>query len=165
MNVQIYDERVCKLGKGSLWHPGCNQLFWIDILNKHLLCTQEDTVSQQILRQALSSKDEWPVEDPEIFIDLRAKTLNPDGAVIDASGCLWSAQWGAVRVARHSPTGEFLQAIDFPASQISFPAFGGKNYNTLLATSAAIGKQGNHEGITFSIKDVAFGLPEYSVNL
>ena len=41
----------------------------------------------------------WPSSDPEVFIDLTEDNLNPDGAIIDRSGNLWSAQWGASRVA------------------------------------------------------------------
>lgn len=32
----IYDDTVCKLGEGPLWHPGRQELFWFDILGKRL---------------------------------------------------------------------------------------------------------------------------------
>lgn len=279
--MQIYDERVCKLGEGPLWHPGRGQLFWFDILKNRLLSTKDgvalqwdfnehvsaagwvdddtllvasetallrfdlrsgemdqitaleaknpltrsndgradpwggfwigtmgkngepkagaiyrfyrgeitilypeitvsnticfapdkscayfsDTQSHQIMRQSLSASNGWPDGSPEVFIDLRAAGLKPDGAVVDASGCLLNAQWGAARVARYSPTGEFLDAIDFPAKQISCPAFGGKNLNTLFATSAAIGMKGAHHGKTFSVAGVAVGQAEHAIIL
>ncbi len=34
---RVYDERVCALGEGPLWHPLRKQLFWFDILGKRLL--------------------------------------------------------------------------------------------------------------------------------
>ena len=37
MTVQTYDERICALGEGPLWHPEREQLFWCDILGKRLL--------------------------------------------------------------------------------------------------------------------------------
>jgi sugar lactone lactonase YvrE len=37
MKVEIFDDRVCKLGEGPLWHPVREQLFWFDILGKRLL--------------------------------------------------------------------------------------------------------------------------------
>lgn len=35
--MMIYDDRVCALGEGPLWHPERGQLFWFDILGKRLL--------------------------------------------------------------------------------------------------------------------------------
>jgi sugar lactone lactonase YvrE len=37
----IYDDTLCDLGEGPLWHPGRGQLFWFDILGRRLL-TRED---------------------------------------------------------------------------------------------------------------------------
>lgn len=110
-----------------------------------------DTPTQQIMRQALDQEG-WPKGAPEVFIDLRAQGLNPDGAVVDAEGCLWNAQWGASRVARYAPDGQFLSAVEFPASQISCPAFGGDDLTTLFATSAAEGfvDPAPEEGQTFA---------------
>ena len=36
-NSQVFDERVCALGEGPLWHPLRKQLFWFDILGKKML--------------------------------------------------------------------------------------------------------------------------------
>jgi sugar lactone lactonase YvrE len=33
----VFDDRVCELGEGPLWHPERQQLFWFDILGKRLL--------------------------------------------------------------------------------------------------------------------------------
>ncbi len=35
--AQIFDDRLCELGEGPLWHPVRGQLFWFDILGKRLL--------------------------------------------------------------------------------------------------------------------------------
>ncbi len=122
-----------------------------------------DTPTHQIMRQALSGSEGWPEGPPQVFIDLRAQALNPDGAVVDAAGCLWNAQWGASRIARYSPAGAFMDAIDFPARQMSCPAFGGSNGDTLYGTSAAIGMTGADDGKTFGVAGVAKGQPEYAV--
>lgn len=36
----IYDERICELGEGALWHPERGQYFWFDILGRRLLSRQ-----------------------------------------------------------------------------------------------------------------------------
>ncbi len=35
--MKIFDDRVCQLGEGPLWHPEREQLFWFDILGKRML--------------------------------------------------------------------------------------------------------------------------------
>ncbi len=32
-----FDDRVCELGEGAIWHPERRQFFWFDILNRRLL--------------------------------------------------------------------------------------------------------------------------------
>jgi len=111
-----------------------------------------DTPTRLIYRQALRTADGWPTErDPEVFIDLRAEELNPDGAVVDAQGGLWSAQWGASRVARYDAQGAFDCAVRLPAQQTSCAAFGGADLSQLFVTSAQDGLDPNapHEGRTF----------------
>ena len=38
----IFDDRVCALGEGPLWHPTRQQLFWFDIVGKRLLTRTND---------------------------------------------------------------------------------------------------------------------------
>lgn len=45
----VFDERICSLGEGPLWHPQRQQLFWFDVTGKKLLSQTE------------SSKQEWHV--------------------------------------------------------------------------------------------------------
>ena len=103
--------------------------------------------------------------EPEQFIDLRQENLNPDGAVVDAVGNIWNAQWGAHRVAVYDPEGNFLNQITFPASQISCPAFGGADLSTLFVTSAAVGVREPLAGQTFFQATKALGQAEHQVIL
>lgn len=124
-----------------------------------------DTVTKQIMKVALDDAG-WPVGAAEVFVDLNGEGLNPDGAVVDAEGNLWNAQWGAHRVACYAPDGSFLRAVKFDAEQISCPAFGGADLGTLFATSAAVGLSGENEGKTFEIKlDGVVGQTEHAVLL
>lgn len=93
-----------------------------------------DTPMQKIMKLALDEQG-WPVGKPEIFSEV-APYL-PDGSVVDQNGNLWNAQWGAGRVACYAPNGEFLQSIEFPASQTTCPAFGSAEFQRLFVTSAS----------------------------
>ncbi|MEP3429802.1 MAG: SMP-30/gluconolactonase/LRE family protein [Roseibium sp.] len=123
-----------------------------------------DTADKTIQKVALDA-DGWPVGKPELFVDLGPEGLNPDGSVVDADGYLWNAQWGAHRVARYAPDGTFVDDVKFAAKQISCPAFGGDDLQTLFATSAGIGLSGDHEGKTFFTKTSARGQQEHRVIL
>ncbi len=109
-----------------------------------------DTRKHKIMKVSLDA-DGWPMGKPDMFVDLNEDGLNPDGSVVDAVGNLWNAQWGANRVACYAPNGQFLTAVEFDATQISCPAFGGADLNMLFATSAAVGLTGPEEGKTFVI--------------
>jgi len=126
-----------------------------------------DTPKRQIMRQRLSDRDGWPEGDPEIWLNLKPEDLNPDGAVIDAHGNFWNAQWGAGRVACYAPNASFLGAVDFPATQTSCPAFGGPQLRTLFCTSAAEGLADTapDHGKTFSSPVETTGQEEHQVIL
>lgn len=125
-----------------------------------------DTWSRRIMRQPLGPEG-WPEGAAEVFVDLRDEGLNPDGAVVDAEGCLWSAQWGAARVARHAPDGRFLSALQFPAVQVSCPAFGGPDLTRLFVTSARDGLAAPTEddGRLFAVETGIRGQAEHRVIL
>lgn len=97
-----------------------------------------DTPTRQVMRVALDAEG-WPAGEPSLFLDLSPEGLNPDGAVTDAAGNLWVAQWGASRVAAHAPDGRFLRAVAVAAPHASCPAFGGADLTTLFVTTAREG--------------------------
>jgi len=123
-----------------------------------------DTFSKCIQRVALD-EDGWPDTSPEEFVDLRGEGLNPDGAVVDAAGNLWNAQWGAGRVACYSPDGVFQKSFALPASQVTCPAFGGPHLTTLFATSASGGVDERQGGKTFAMELGVLGQAEHQVIL
>jgi len=124
-----------------------------------------DTPSQQIMRVALD-KDGWPMGDPVTHIDLAGTDFRPDGAVCDANGNLWNAQWGTARIAGYRPDGTFIMAHDFPAKQTTCPAFGGDDLTTLFCTSAAVGlPEDDAQGKTYQVKTNITGQPENQIIL
>jgi sugar lactone lactonase YvrE len=97
-----------------------------------------DTRDRRILRQKLD-KDGWPEGEPALYVDARGETWGPDGAVIDAEGAMWNAQWGAGRVARYGPDGTLTDTLALPTPHVTCPAFGGPDLTTLYVTTAISG--------------------------
>ncbi len=95
-----------------------------------------DTATGIVRRVALGEAHGWPAGEPEAYLDLTAEGREPDGAVCDAEGNLWLAEWGSSRVACYAPDGRFLREVTVPARQSSCPAFGGADLGTLYVTSA-----------------------------
>lgn len=123
-----------------------------------------DTPTRQIMRVALDA-DGWPKDDPVVHIDLTGTDFKPDGAVVDRTGNLWNAQWGAARVAGYTPDGAFIESFSFGADQTTCPAFGGPDLQTLYCTSAAVGITGADQGKTFAIPTKYTGQTEHRVIL
>ncbi len=120
-----------------------------------------DTNTQMIMAVALDAEG-WPIGAPKLHIDLRGTDYRPDGAVVDRSGNLFSAQWGVGRVAVYDPKGCFIEAFPIPAIQASCPAFGGQ---TLYCTTAAVGKNGADDGMTYAVETTYTGQTEHQVIL
>jgi sugar lactone lactonase YvrE len=252
--ARVFDETVCKLGEGPLWHPERGQLFWFDIVGRRLLtrtdqgpqgwdmpemCSCAGWVDRDTLlvagetgfwrfdipsgtaeRQVPLEADDpttrsndgradpvggfwigtmgkeaeegagalyryfrgevrklyqdltipnaicfspdhghayfadthvgviwkqpidragWPSGRSEVFADFSKVGLNPDGAVCDAEGNLWIAQWGAWRIACHGPDGRFRHALACGAAHTTCPAFGGPDLSDMFVTSATQG--------------------------
>lgn len=121
-----------------------------------------DTRARQILRQPLHEKDGWPTGAAEVWLDLRADGLNPDGAVMDTEGRLWMALWGVGRVACFE-SGVEVHRLDVPAAQTTCPAFGGPGLRDLFVTSAADGDGARGAGLTYVARDLASGQAEHRV--
>lgn len=130
-----------------------------------------DTVTQQVMRRSLDPDSGWPDGKSVVFLDLRDDGLYPDGAVVDADGNVWIAQWGASRVAAYDSTGRFLRAVPFQAAHTSCPAFGGKDLTTLFCTTARDGLDADAlrtqptNGMTFAAMGVSKGQSEHRVLL
>lgn len=127
-----------------------------------------DTPERVIHRLALDA-DGWPAGEAGIAVDLRDEGHVADGAVCDAEGNIWTAQWGSGRVGIYARDGRFLDAVDLPATQLTCPALGGADGTTLYCTSAAIGldeaeilAEPGH-GRTFRVEGMGRGQPEHRV--
>lgn len=125
-----------------------------------------DTAQAKIFRQSLDAEG-WPKGVPEVFVDLAGQRGAPDGAVIDAEGALWNAQWGGGGVARYMPDGTLDLFVEVGGTHSSCPAFGGADLGTLFVTTAREGLDdpGPSQGLVYSVPVPVKGLPEPRVAL
>ncbi|WP_300061190.1 SMP-30/gluconolactonase/LRE family protein [uncultured Roseobacter sp.] len=172
--------RTAESGAGAIYrfYQGRLQRLFSEITISNAICFAPnrscayftDTTTKRVMRVALD-RNGWPEGDPVVFLDLTPDGLNPDGAVVDKSGAVWIAQWGAARVAAYSGQGTFLRVVDLPARHTTCPAFGGAGFRTLFVTSARqclsaeVAHDQSPHGQTFAISGVAEGLPEPRVIL
>lgn len=163
-----------EMSAGSIYryYKGCVRNLYTNLQITNSICFAPagdtafftDTNTQMIMSVALDA-DGWPSGEPQLHIDLRGTDFRPDGAVCDAQGNLFSAQWGVGRVAVYDRRGHFVEAFPMPAIQSSCPAFGGDDLQTLYCTSAAVGRDGTDDGKTFHIKTTYTGQAEHRVIL
>lgn len=90
----------------------------------------------------------------------------PDGATVDAEGCLWSARYGGACVARITPEGRVDRVIRLPVSNATSCAFGDADLRTLYITTArqklaaAQLAREPDAGALFAVRLPVGGLPE-----
>lgn len=60
---------------------------------------------------------------------------NPDGATVDAEGCIWSAQWDDACVLCITPDGAIDRRVEIPGQIVSSVMFGGPGLDLLFLTT------------------------------
>lgn len=130
-----------------------------------------DTPTQKIMKIATDPATGLPIGEWTLFADVSDGPGYPDGAVVDSEGFLWNARWGGSCVVRHAPDGSVDRVIKVPVSQVTCPAFGGKDLKTLFITTAAKNLSDEqlaaekHAGSLFAIDLDIAGLPEARIIL
>jgi sugar lactone lactonase YvrE len=90
----------------------------------------------------------------------------PDGATVDADGCIWNARFAGGIVARITPDGALDRVVALPVPNVTSCAIGGADLRTLYVTTA---RQGMSEealagspgaGALFAVRLPAPGLAE-----
>ncbi len=70
-----------------------------------------------------------------VFADTSSLGGLPDGATLDAEGCLWSAIVGGSCIAQYAPDGALKRVVNLPTSHPTSVAFGGPNLDVLYVTT------------------------------
>lgn len=124
-----------------------------------------DTRSRDILRYAYNRAD-GSIGSPVLFVILDQEEGWPDGSCVDATGCVWNAQWGGARVQAFTPEGERSVRVDLPVSNVTCCCFGGPNLDRLYISTAREGLDRDRleaeptAGGIFSCDVGRVGLPE-----
>jgi sugar lactone lactonase YvrE len=71
-----------------------------------------------------------------ILVDAGVLPGRPDGAAVDAAGCIWSARYEGGAVARVTPEGAIDRVLAIPATRVTACTFGGPDLRTLYVTTA-----------------------------
>lgn len=124
----------------------------------------------RIMRAWDYDPDTGDIENERVFATFPEKDGRgtPDGAIVDAEGGVWVAEFRAGCVTRLTPDGDVDRMIALPVSRVTCPMFGGPDLATLYVTSAKIMLRPDEllleplAGALFAIDAGVAGLPEAS---
>lgn len=149
--VSIHETNI-NISNGLCWSPDSSHLYFADSLKGEIYRYNFDAKSGNCSQRTVFA--EAPTGG------------SPDGAAVDASGNLWSAQWGLGEIHIYTTDGALTDKIKVPASQPTCVAFGGENMDMLFVSSAKDGLSGSElaeqpsAGSVFVYKTNTKGLPE-----
>jgi sugar lactone lactonase YvrE len=79
--------------------------------------------------------DTGALSNKRLFVDTRPFKSKPDGATVDADGCMWTTYVDASKVVRYTPDGKLDRELDVPIRYPSNVSFGDSDLGTLFVTS------------------------------
>ncbi len=159
----------------SLGRSGLLQCHARDIRISNGLCMSLDGTRLYFADSAMRTIYEYEMIEPEGRLGARRiftttpEGAYPDGAAVDAEGCVWSAHWGAGCLVRYMPDGRIDRTITVPTCQPSCVCFAGPDLDVLCVTSArenlseSVLQSEPHAGAVFLYRAGIRGLaePEY----
>lgn len=151
-------DRRCTRERGNLYVP--NSLCWSpDGATMYL----SDTHRHVIWAYAYDRASGAPSAE-RVFA--QGDELHPDGACVDAEGCVWSCQYGGWRIVRFTPAGAIDRVLELPVANPTCCCFGGEALDTLYVATAtqklapeALARQ-PLAGSVLALRPGAKGLPE-----
>jgi sugar lactone lactonase YvrE len=110
---------------GLCWSPDGRTMYFADSPTRTILAFAYDPATGALGERRVFAR----VAPPGI----------PDGAIVDAEGYMWSAEYGGGRITRYAPDGRVDRRLALPVSQPTCCAFGGPDLSTLFVTCARAG--------------------------
>jgi sugar lactone lactonase YvrE len=80
--------------------------------------------------------DDGVITNRRIFADYMATGDRPDGACVDADGCIWAAFFAGGRIVRYRSDGRMDRTVVLPVTNPTCLCFGGRDLKTLYVTTA-----------------------------
>jgi sugar lactone lactonase YvrE len=118
------------------------------------------------LRAYAFDPDDGRLGPMRVLLDSGAVPGRPDGATVDAEGCVWSARYEGACVARITPEGDVDRVVALPATRVTSCTLGGRDLRTLYITTARqkltdaeLAAQ-PHAGAVFALRVATPGLSE-----
>ena len=115
-------EQAVGVSNGPCWSPDGKTFYFSDSRNHVTFAYDFDPVDGVISnRRVLNDSKDYG---------------HPDGATVDADGCIWSARWDAACVLRIDPNGRIDKIIPMPATRPTCVCFGGPKLDVMYVTSS-----------------------------
>jgi sugar lactone lactonase YvrE len=115
------------VSNGIVWTADRRTMYYVDTPTRRVDCFDYD-------------HDTGEIDNRRVAVRIPEGMGFPDGMTIDSEGMLWVCLWQGSKVSRWDPkTGELLQTVDLPASNVTSCAFGGGKLNQLYITTARSG--------------------------
>jgi sugar lactone lactonase YvrE len=113
-----------RISNGLTWSPDYRTFYFIDTPTRQITAFDYDLATGNI-------------DHPRLAVSVPPQLGWPDGMTSDMEGMLWVALWGGASLTRWNPaTGQLLEAIPFPALNVTSCIFGGPDRMDLYVTSA-----------------------------
>ena len=135
------------------WSPDDRTMYFADTRDERLRAYEFDSASGTLGAM-------------RILVEAGVLPGRPDGATVDAEGCVWSARFGGGCVARITPGGKIDRVLAMPVSQVTSCAFGDGDLRTLYITTARQRlsdeqvQQQPRAGALFAVRLEVCGVPE-----
>lgn len=95
-----------------------------------------DTLEKTIY--AFDLDEQGNLSNKRVFVRIEGSGY-PDGTAVDADGALWVGLFGGARIERYAASGQLLDTINMPCSNITKVTFGGEDLRTVFVTTARKG--------------------------
>ena len=149
--LRVIDEDIF-LANGPCWSPDDSVFYHADSIRKTIFAYDYDIASGTVAnRRAWASTEELGGI--------------PDGATVDADGCVWSAICEGGKIVQFRPDGKIERIVEMPVKLPGSVMFGGPGLDVLYVPSlspAFLGRAAEPlDGCTFMIEGLGVtGLPE-----
>ncbi|WDS36188.1 SMP-30/gluconolactonase/LRE family protein [Pseudoxanthomonas sp.] len=171
------DEHAQKAGRGAFYQfslrHGLRPLALGEVSIPNAICFSPDgrtlyfcdSVTPRILCCDYAS-DSAGVSNVRVFAQLDQPGAEPDGAIVDAQGGVWNAQWRAWQVVRYGVDGQVDRVLPLPVMHPTCPALGGAALDRLYVVSSQLDHteqaraRGPLAGGLFAAQVDIAGLPE-----